>query len=237
MKIQRLVAVGSAAAEIKRSGRTRSVALFQRSLMAAFLTSIAAILFRAVANPRPAKAIVNLESAAAVAFLGCLCISSTGAEPQATPRRTAAIFLPLLAVVPFLITLRAPLLFDSYWHLVTASTESFRTAIYSPYLRPATRDLRPLGYVDYWLEYKWAGFSSLLWHLDGLLLHLAAIYLLFRSVQAIAAIDLGVFAGGSFVWPPWVESRSSFLDSIKIRRIGDRLCVTHAHSALQIYRP
>ncbi len=89
--------------------------------------------------------------------------------------------MPVLAVIPFLITIRAPFLFDSYTQVVTAARSSFPNILRSAYAHPAGGDFFfcPLGYLNYWLEYKWAGYSSILWHASNLLLHMAAVYLLF----------------------------------------------------------
>jgi hypothetical protein len=141
----------------------------------AFLCFGALIIFRAFINPALSKAIFHRESAAAVAFVICLCLTASRLPDHSSPGSSNSwlIGLPALSLLPYLITLRAPLLFDSYTHVVVASTQKFLASITSVY------DFRPLGYLDYWLEYRWAGFHSTLWHIDGVLLHIAAVYLFY----------------------------------------------------------
>lgn len=129
--------------------------------------------------------------------------------------------LPLIAVLPFLIAVRAPVLFDSYTHLVEASTGSFADAVNRAYVQPSV-DFRPLGYIDYWLEYKWAGFHAWSWHLDGLVLHLAAVYLVFvlcrkLHLSPLASSFAALFFGLSGINPEdvfWTASRFDQLAAI-----------------------
>lgn len=97
-----------------------------------------------------------------------------------------------------LITLDAPLLHDSYAHVAEAATETFSQAL-AYFTHPSANDLffRPLGYLSYWLDYRWAGTNATLWHFSNLLLHIAnccLVYLLTRRfglkpfAAAVAAV-------------------------------------------------
>lgn len=86
----------------------------------------------------------------------------------ARPHRTALAPFgpPLLRAIPFFITLNVPFLSDSYSHLVSASRQFTPRSVAISLCPSAPWGLffRPLGYLDYWLEYKWAGFDPVLWH-------------------------------------------------------------------------
>lgn len=170
---------------------------------------------------------MNFESTSAVAFIGIfLCAipnaQHTGRVKEQRARR--GVLLPLLAVLPLLITIQSPFLFDSYTHIVTASKESFRDVIHTAYVHPTSGDFffRPLGYIDYWLESKWAGFSQLRWHIDGLLFHLVAIYLILilcrrlgLSIWAssVAALLFGIH-GANPEAVSWVAARFDELATV-----------------------
>ncbi len=168
--------------------------------LAGFLYLSAVIVFHALFEPDPRKALTNLESAAAVGLVACFCAHSSSRDldrGSAIARWPA--FLPLITVLPFLFSIRAPLLFDSYAHVVQAGAGSFADALNRSY-GAADGFFRPLGYADYWLEYKWAGFHAWVWHLDGLLLHLATTYLVYvlcrkLSLSPLASSFAALFFG------------------------------------------
>ncbi len=139
------------------------------------------LIIHALSGSPPSKSIVNLESAAASVFVVFWCFRAGESPSKADSSRYAAIALPLLAAVPFFLTIKDPFLFDSYSHVVTASRESFQEVLRTAYVHPTGGDFffRPFGYLNYWLEYRWAGYSSVMWHAGSLLLHIVAIYLLF----------------------------------------------------------
>lgn len=162
-----------------------------------------------------------------MAFLISVCLRA-GFETYvaAEEHRSIYLLLPLLAIPPFFITLRSPFLFDSYAHIVTASRESFASAISTAYVHPTTGDFffRPLGYLDYWLESKWCGFSPLWWHVDGLVLHAIAIYLvlllcrrlgLSPAASSVAALLFGIHGANPEV-VSWTAARFDQLATIFI---------------------
>lgn len=153
----------------------RCISVLRFLLVLAFLYCGTAIILRAFIRPELSKAIFHLESAAAVAFVGCIQLAARGSQTTlccAPSKRWLPSCLPILSFFPYLLAVQAPLLFDSYTHVVVASTQRLLASIVTVY------DFRPLGYFDYWIEYRWARFHSTLWHVDGIVLHIAAVYLL-----------------------------------------------------------
>jgi hypothetical protein len=165
-------------------------------LLAAFVYPAGAVAVRASRGAGLPKATIHLESASASAFIAGLCLRAR----KARSAKVAAAGLPLLTIVPFLITLKAPFLFDSNAHLVNASQQSFQRALRFFYGHPALSDFffRPLGYMDYWLEYRWAGFSPVLWHAGSIALHVFAVYLLFALCRTLGASPWASCAGALF---------------------------------------
>lgn len=114
----------------------------------------------------------------------------------------AGISIAVIATAPFLITLNAPFLHDSYAHLAEAANEKW-PKILAFFLHPSANDLffRPLGYLTYWLDFKVADYDPLRWHLWNLLVHLANTFLLFvlatelsldRFPAAVAALVFAI---------------------------------------------
>ncbi len=193
----------------------RRLSLIFSAAFIALTLMLIALASRGIAS----KGAMNIESALGVIFVVSLFISRLkGFNSGIFPSEGIAPFvLPSLAVVPFLITARAPFLFDAYSHVLTASTESFRQVLRTSYSHPTGGDFffRPLGYLDYWIDARWAGFSPLLWNLSNLLFHLIAVYLLLLLCKqlglsgwacALTALLFGVHGAGPEV-VSWVAAR------------------------------
>ena len=95
-------------------------------------------------------------------------------------RLKVLVSVTVVAAAPFLVTLNAPLLHDSYAHVAVAANQSFPEAL-AFFVHPSGNDLffRPLGYFSYWFDFHWAGDDPLRWHLWNLLFHVANCYLLY----------------------------------------------------------
>jgi hypothetical protein len=79
----------------------------------------------------------------------------------------------VVAIIAYLPGLADPLLFDDYTHLSNAARQSWSELIANSLLsRSSSRDfLRPVGYISYWLDYRWAGDHAVRWHLWNVLAH------------------------------------------------------------------
>ncbi len=114
---------------------------------------------------------------------------------------TLLIGLVVLTILPFLITLNAPLLHDSYAQVAEASRETWRNVLLF-FVHPSGKDLffRPLGYLTYWLDFKWAGYEPFRWHLWNLTLHVANNCLIYALAMQLslsrfsAAVAASIFA-------------------------------------------
>jgi hypothetical protein len=132
----------------------------------------------------PGRAVLNLSAAAFLAVVGVLFARSrTKFSVEPKPWRSIWCFIPVItAMVAYAESLNYPFLFDDYVHLSNASSESFsgmlRRVLFD---HPSGGDMffRPLGYVSYWINFRWAGFSPALWHAYGLALHVANTLLVF----------------------------------------------------------
>lgn len=80
--------------------------------------------------------------------------------------------LIVVTIPPFAITVNTPLLHDAYAHVFEAATETPHKLLLL-FTQPSRNDLffRPIGYLTYWLDFKWAGYNAFRWHLGNLLLH------------------------------------------------------------------
>jgi hypothetical protein len=107
--------------------------------------------------------------------------------PRSRLRAICLVGLVLSATLPFFITLNAPLLHDSYAHVTGAATERLRDVL-TFFWHPSANDLffRPLGYISYWIDFKWAGYEPGRWHIWNLVFHAAntfLVYILSRSLS------------------------------------------------------
>jgi hypothetical protein len=129
---------------------------------------------------------------------------AAGATPSAdaTSGRFPALALATIwavAIVAYLPGLADPFLFDDYTHLSNAARQSWSEMIANSLLvHPRSGDFffRPVGYISYWLDYRWAGDQALRWHLWNVLAHATnsvLVYVLGRQLQL--SRRAAVFAG------------------------------------------
>jgi len=92
-----------------------------------------------------------------------------------------------------------PFLFDDYTHLSNSATQSWGAMFGNAFsAHPTAGDFsfRPLGYITYWLDYRWAGFESLRWHLWNVLVHAANSILVFVLARQLKLSRVAsIFAG------------------------------------------
>lgn len=150
----------------------------------------------------PVRSPINAESIIGVSFLLLLLLPrSKPAAGNATQSQTAdsvlIVSLAAAAVLPFLLTIDAPLLHDSYTHVAEAASESWHHAL--AFLRhPSGSDLffRPFGYIAYWLEFKWAAYSSLQWHICSLAIHTVNSCLVYVFARQLVLNRFSAFIAG-----------------------------------------
>ena len=157
----------------------------------------------------PAHSPVNPQSIVAVSFLllflrrGVSAAPRVAEAPSISSRDGVCLAgIALAAMLAFLPTMNEPLLHDSYSHVFAAAREGWRDVLQKFYVHPTTGDFffRPLGYLAFWLNFKWAGYESVRWHLASLLAHAAnacLVYLLARQlsfVRQAALVTALVFA-------------------------------------------
>jgi len=166
-------------------------------LCSVFAVASITLLARIVAgflSPLPAsRGLLNASSVAFLAFI-FLTISygrSSAAVKRISSQNYGALALGVIgavAVVSYLPSLRDPFLFDDYTHLSNAARLTWSEMLASAlFTHPAAGDpfFRPLGYISYWLDYRWAGYHSERWHLWNVLVHAAnsiLVYLFSRQL-------------------------------------------------------
>jgi hypothetical protein len=196
---------------------TESVRPLRFGLSATFICFSLVLIYRGFRGFPPSKANINLASLSGLLLVGSFCLFRSKEIGSHAATGSPPVFLPALVILPFLITVSAPFLFDSYSHVVTASTESLSQVLRTAYAHPTGGDFffRPLGYFDYWIDAKWAGSSPLFWHSSNLLFHLVAVYLLFLLARqlglspwacVLSAIVFGLHPTGPEV-VSWVAAR------------------------------
>ncbi|MGH9916370.1 MAG: hypothetical protein ACRD63_13915, partial [Pyrinomonadaceae bacterium] len=95
--------------------------------------------------------------------------------------------------------LYAPLVHDDYTHLMLAAQSTWKTIVNSFFIHPQGGDdfFRPLGYISYWFDYRWAGADPFRWHLWNLGFHIInslLVYVLARQLfrSSIASLFTGL---------------------------------------------
>lgn len=141
----------------------------------------------------PVQSPINAESIIGLAFLIAIFLRARSycATPRADlslPHSFFVAYAGLAALCPFLITINAPLVHDSYAHVGRAATEGWREAL-AFFTHPSGGDLffRPIGYVTYWLDFKWAAYDPFRWHLWNVVVHVMNCCLVYAL-----AINLGL---------------------------------------------
>ena len=153
----------------------------------------------------PVKGIISARSTlniAAFAFLALAGLtvfagSNRDLEGATLGKRSWPLFAAILAPIP-LWALNALFLFDDYVHLATAAQESWQAVVHRSFLdHPIGGDgfFRPLGNLYFWVNFRWAGWSTEAWH---------ACSLVHTCCQYPASMGLltpnGLFVGSFFFW-------------------------------------
>jgi hypothetical protein len=167
---------------------------------------------------------VNAAATVAVSFVLLVLIGARGAAGPAQGRSTAWVDLAVLiaaTVVAFWPNLRSPLVYDDYRHIMEASHANWRILADAFQRVPGGHGLffRPVGFISYWLDYRWAGGHAIRWHLWSLAAHAAntcLVYLLLmrlrtRGAAALAAALLFALHGSRAETVAWVDARFDLL--------------------------
>lgn len=142
----------------------------------------------------PVHSPLNAEGIAAVSFLLALLLRSRRLQ-EVVPDPVPASAWPwvlagaaLLIVSAFLPTLTAPLLHDSYIHVEYARRLSFAEQWHAAWVRPLPEYLffRPLGFLSYWLDSRWAGVTPGLWHAWNIAAHVVVSGLVWLLARRLA---------------------------------------------------
>ncbi len=190
--------------------RRRNIGIwFEAALSLTFAVFALALLVRAVAGeiagpPITIRSPLNVEAFVAVSFLLLLigrAQSGRGAKLSLpnTGRRTTLlclVLLVLLCLATFGRSLPTPFLFDDYGHVMLAAHEPVRDVLAAFYRPHQDIFFRPVGFLAYSLDFRWAHFDPFRWHLWGLLLHIvncALVYVFVRQLR-FAEFPSGVAA-------------------------------------------
>lgn len=88
------------------------------------------------------------------------------------------------------LTLGYAFVFDDYVHLGNASMETAAAMLQRAlWCHPQGQDVffRPLGYISYWLNFRWAAFGPTAWHTYCLLLQLLNVVVVFVLCRKLFA--------------------------------------------------
>ncbi len=101
----------------------------------------------------------------------------------------------LIAAIAFAGVVRFPLLHDAYVHIWNARIRTLHEVLETSFVTPRPGDLffRPLGYLSYWLDYKWAGVDPIRWNLWNIGLHLINTALVFKLARKLCCGAWGAF--------------------------------------------
>jgi hypothetical protein len=130
------------------------------------------------------RALVNLSALSFLAIIGFLFASSRREEPPSLNKAPLlwALVPTLAGLLVYAHTLGYAFVFDDYVHLGNALTETASAMLERVLWRhPQGQDVffRPVGYISYWLNFRWAALSPTAWHAYCLVLHLLNVCLVF----------------------------------------------------------
>jgi hypothetical protein len=138
---------------------------------------------------QPVHAALNPEGLIAIAFIAMCLLRATGNQRREAPVAGKAshdlVFIGIIIVgtaLAFSSSLLDPFLADDWDLMRQASTESLQQVVSRSLLtHPTSGDFffRPLVYLLSWLDFRWAGYNPLLWHLWNLVVHTANSVLVF----------------------------------------------------------
>ena len=206
-------------------------------LLAVFAVAGATLLTRLISeffsSLPPSRGFLNASSFTFVSFVILTALygrrggpTDVASKPNdlAHERFVALSFIVISVVVTIAYApgLSDPFLFDDYRHLSNSSSRSWGEMITNAFfVRPPADDFsfRPIGHITYWLDYRWAGFESLRWHLWNVLVHAANSILVFvlarqlklsRAASIFAGLVFAVHASHAEV-TGWIAARFDLL--------------------------
>jgi hypothetical protein len=169
--------------------------------------------------------VLNAEAFTAVLFVLILLvrIRPVGRLAPEVPvsDRVLQLALAVVTLAAFWPALSMPLLYDSYGHVYLASGESFAKVVRMFVAHPRSGDFffRPVGYLSFWIDGNWAGFSPGRWHawsvslhiLNSLLVYVLAKRLDFGKAGALVAALYFALHGSRPEAVAWVAARFDLL--------------------------
>ena len=170
---------------------------------------------------------LNVESFTAVSFVllillrappGSVVRSSLGTRFETAGGLGLVI---LLCLFSFYHSLKAPLLFDDYGHVLLATHAGMHDFLRAFYIPHQDIFYRPLGFLSYAIDIHWAHFEAFRWHAWSLAVHTLTcglVYLLIRQLAFSvwsAALGAMVFAvhGSRAEAVCWTDARFDLLSS------------------------
>jgi hypothetical protein len=171
-----------------------------------------------------AHALINVETAIALAFLVALYARSRPSKPNAAVAhdlaRESLILLPLLGAplaVAYARILNAPFVYDDYTHIAEAAGSNWRgfISLFGPAEHKPGLFFRPFGFLLYRINYLWAGDHAARWHAGSIALHAIVsclVYVLCRKLampRAGAICASFLFAISACATEPvaWIDAR------------------------------
>ncbi len=145
---------------------------------AGFLVASLLLVVRAFLGPFAIRSPLNLESFTFLLFAFAIFSVEPTSNELNRDRQGAAVIhclcIAALTIAVYWRSIQTPFLFDDYTHLALARTETWSAVVSRSLLtHPQGGDyfFRPLGYLSYWLDYRWAGENAPLWHGWNVLVH------------------------------------------------------------------
>ncbi len=205
---------------------------FEAALWLIFVTFALALLARVVLGeiagpPVTIRSPLNVEGFVAVSFLLLLVIRAQrgpAVKLSITTSNRGATFFCLAALVvlcfaAFARSLAGPFLFDDYGHVMLAAHVPLGDVLASFYRPHQDIFFRPLGFLAYSLDFRWAHFDPFRWHVLSLVVHTvncALVYVLTRQTGFApfpAALGATVFAihGTRAEAVSWTDARFDLL--------------------------
>src|ERR1017187_4567784 len=133
---------------------------------------------------RRMRAAINLEAAFALLVLCVTGLSLSSAERSEASDRPKWLLLLLIIPAALLWTVTIPLVSDDFVHIGFALHFTPDNIVELFTIPAGDHFFRPLGYISYAVDARWAGHSPALWHLATLLIHFAncaLVYVLARQ--------------------------------------------------------
>src|SRR6185312_13390561 len=144
------------------------------------------------------RGLMNIEGIFVLALLALLLLRSrrlTLPPIPDLPYWPVELGLLLLVAAGFIRYLNFPLLADDYTHIWNAHMADAGALVRHFTVAETDRFFRPLGYLSYALDARWAGYSAAAWRAGNLLLHLANTWLVYRLCLQLGGTRAGAFFG------------------------------------------